>query len=244
MKTTLKGIVPVAALLLVVAMLAASCGGSDSAKNEAIDDDHESIVLDTHDDGDGHEAEDTAAYVDEDADGHEAEDTAAHVDGDGDGHEAEDTAAHVDEDADGHEVEEVAVHTEDGDEGDVVEVTLNAVEGRNWGFDPSAIELAVGQRVKLTLVNDGKAEHDLEIAGLAAEHIEMMGGMAHEEKQGGGHHGEEVIAAHAVPGTAASVMFTPLEAGVFEYACTLPGHKEAGMFGAMTVTSEVVRAAE
>ena len=227
MKTTLKGIVPVAALLLVVAMLAASCGGGDSVRNDVVDDAHESVVLDTHDDGDGHEAEEVAVHDDED------------------GHEAENVAVHADEDAQGHEAEEVAVHNDhEGDDGDVIEVKLNVIEGRHWGFDPAVIEVAVGQRIMLTLVNDGKTEHDVEIAGLAAEHIEKMGGMAHDDSMGAGGHDEDVVAAHAAPGTSASVMFTPLEAGEFELACTLPGHKLAGMVGNLTVTSEVVRATE
>lgn len=160
---------------------------------------------------------------------------AAVHDEDDDGHD--EVVAVLDE-ADGHDggtdVHDDALDVEDGD---VFEITLNVVEGRNWGFDPEVIEISVGQRVKLTLVNDGHAEHDVEVGDLIADHIEIMGGMAHSDRLGGGGHEAGVVAAHAMAGTNSSVIFTPTEAGVYEFACTLPGHKEAGMVGKLIVTN-------
>ncbi|MCH7745830.1 MAG: hypothetical protein IIC84_07155, partial [Chloroflexi bacterium] len=124
----------------------------------------------------------------------------------------------------------------DAEDGDVFEIILNVVEGRHWGFDPEVIEIPVGRRVKLTLVNGGRAEHDVEVSGLMAEHIEIVGGMAHSERLGGGGHEDDVVAAHAMAGAVSSVIFTPTMAGVYEFACTIPGHKEAGMVGKLIVT--------
>ena len=50
-----------------------------------------------------------------------------------------------------------------------------------------------------------------------------------------GHHGEGVVAAHAMPGMSASVMFTPTQIGEYEFYCTIPGHREAGMVGRLIV---------
>ena len=94
----------------------------------------------------------------------------------------------------------------------------------------------MGHRVKLTLVNDGRVEHDVEVAGVPTEDIEVVGAAERHERLGGGHHDDGVIAAHAEPGTTATVLFTPTEVGVFEFACTIPGHKEAGMVGKLVVT--------
>ena len=151
--------------------------------------------------------------------------------------QAEDSASSAHTNEDGHD-EAVEVHDDalDAEDGDVFEITLNVVEGRDWGFDPEVIEISVGQRVKLTLVNDGRAEHDVEVDGLMADHIEIAGGMAHSDKLGGGGHEADVVAAHAMAGTISFVMFTPTKAGVYEFACTLPGHKEAGMVGKLIVT--------
>ena len=150
-----------------------------------------------------------------------------------DGHDEAVAVHDEDDEHDGLPVHDDALDTEDGD---LFEITLNVIEGRNWGFDPEVIEVFVGQRVKLTLVNDGRAEHDVEIDGLMADHIEREGSVAHSDRLGGGGHESDVVAAHAVAGTTSSVIFTPTEAGEYEFACTLPGHKEAGMIGKLIVT--------
>ena len=143
----------------------------------------------------------------------------------------------------GHKLAEEAYVTDGGhhdtavtherEAGRVFEITLDAEE---WRFEPSVVEVPVGHRVKLTLVNDGMVEHDVEIAGVLAEDIEVVGGVERHERLGGGHHNESVVAAHAEPGTTATVMFTATEVGEYDFACTIPGHKEAGMVGTFVVT--------
>ena len=123
------------------------------------------------------------------------------------------------------------------DDSDVLDITLGVIEGREWGFDPPLILIPVGQRVRLTLVNDGRAEHDVEIAALVAEHIEAVG--EEHGRLNGGNHAEDVVATHAMPGTESSVLFTATEAGKFEFACTIPGHREAGMVGTIVVAGNV-----
>ena len=148
----------------------------------------------------------------------------------------------------GHEaVEEANVHEgghhdatlrldPDTEVGELLEITLEAVEGRPWRFKPSVVEVPVGHRVKLTLVNDGLFEHDVEVVGVPTEDIEVVDTAERHERLGGGHHEEGVVAAHAEPGTTATVIFTATEAGEYELTCTIPGHKEAGMVGKLVVT--------
>ena len=223
-------VVVVAALLLGATLLAAACGSQDSA----------ALVEDPGPEG-GVSSDlvlaDSDGHIDEhdDADGAE---TAMH-DEDADGHDGAEAAIHEDDHDNGHDADVVLHDDHDAVDGDIVEITLKAVEGGHWGFDPDVIEVRLGQRVRLTLLNDGNAEHDVEIAGLLADHIQFEGGGAGHEAPGGGHHDAELVAAHAMPGTTASVMFTPLEAGEFEFVCTLPGHKEAGMAGKIIVTSDL-----
>ena len=40
----------------------------------------------------------------------------------------------------------------------------------------------------------------------------------------------------AQPDQEAEVSFTPTEPGTYLFGCTIPGHQEAGMFGALMVT--------
>ena len=140
----------------------------------------------------------------------------------------------VDEHDDGHEDAAITDEYEAEVEG-VLEITINAVEGKPWRFEPSTIEAGVGQRVKLTLVNNGQVEHDVEISSVTAEHIEVVDGAEHGGPAEAGHHDDLVVAAHANPGTVATVMFTPTVAGEYGFACTIPGHKEAGMVGTLLV---------
>ena len=149
----------------------------------------------------------------------------------GRGHEA--TGA-VDGHDGGHATASVT-HESGADAGELVEITLYAVEGRPWRFEPAVVEVPVGHRVKLTLVNDGRAEHDVEIAAVPAD-IEPAGGTADHDRLGGSHHLEGVVAAHTEPGTTATVVFTPTAVGEYEFTCTIPGHKEAGMVGKLVVT--------
>ena len=118
-------------------------------------------------------------------------------------------------------------------EGPVFEITLDAEE---WLFVPAVLEVPVGHRVELTLVNHGMVEHDVEVVGVPVEDIEVVGGAEGHGRLGSGYHDEGAVAAHAEPGTTATVVFTATEVGVYEFACTIPGHKEAGMVGKLVVT--------
>ena len=147
----------------------------------------------------------------------------------GHGHElAKETHGH-----DGGHHDAVVTHEREATEGRVFEITLDAEE---WLFEPAVLEVPVGHRVELSLVNHGMVEHDVEVVGVPVEDIEVVSAVERHERLGGGHHDEGVIAAHAEPGTTATVVFTATEVGEYEFACTIPGHKEAGMVGKLVVT--------
>ena len=141
-----------------------------------------------------------------------------------------------DEGEDAHD-EAAAEDHQEAEEAPVdLEVTLKAVEGPDgWGFEPSLLEIPAGKRVKLTFLNTGKAEHDVEVSDLPAEHIETGTGGEDHDRLGGGGHSADVVAAHAQPGESSVVYFTPTQPGEYEFSCTLPGHKQAGMVGKLVV---------
>lgn len=88
-----------------------------------------------------------------------------------------------------------------------VEVTLTATE---FAYDPSAVEVAAGSEVKFTLANKGTLEHDITIDSLS-------------------------YVLYAAVGESPSSMTPTLAAGTYEFHCSIPGHKEAGMVGTLTV---------
>ena len=84
-------------------------------------------------------------------------------------------------------------------------------------FTPPTIQAKVGQPIKIVLENKGAIEHDIAFPTIKAD------------KPG------PSLKAVAKPGQTATLEFTPTAKGTYEYICTIPGHKEAGMKGTITV---------
>lgn len=138
-----------------------------------------------------------------------------------------DEAAHEEESSEHHD--EASTHEEEGHHEEAVghhheasehaedAVTEDAqavhVAGSEFAFDHSTIEVEANAPVAVSFENIGAAEHDWVLHTLDGEEVE------------GAH-------AHAMPGEEATAVFTP-EAGRYEYWCTIPGHKEAGMAGVL-----------
>ncbi|EKP95826.1 cupredoxin domain-containing protein [Thermaerobacter subterraneus] len=80
-----------------------------------------------------------------------------------------------------------------------------------YAYQPAVIEVRQGTRVRLTLINTGREEHELEIDGYG---IEVAG---------------------LRPGTSVRLIFNADLPGRFELACHMPGHYEKGMRGILVV---------
>ncbi len=87
------------------------------------------------------------------------------------------------------------------------EVHLNVSE---WSFSPKQLQLPAGQPVSLVLDNAGKLEHDVTIPSLN-------------------------VSLKAPAGKSATQIITPTKEGTFDFLCSIPGHKEAGMQGTVMV---------
>jgi nitrite reductase (NO-forming) len=85
-------------------------------------------------------------------------------------------------------------------------VTITATE---FKFGPNSAQVPVGQKVTINLNNTGVVEHDLT--------IDAMG-----------------LSLSAKPGQTASADVTFDKAGAFDFYCSIPGHKDAGMKGTLT----------
>lgn len=84
--------------------------------------------------------------------------------------------------------------------------------------------------MEVTVTNLGAADHDFVIAGLEAKNIKSV-----TAGHGGHSKGSAEIVGHAKPKQTVTVRFTPLGTGDFEIFCSVPGHKEGGMVGVLTV---------
>ena len=109
------------------------------------------------------------------------------------------------------------------------EVQRTTVEMSELKYEPAHLSVKAGRPVEVTIRNVGTTDHDFVVAGLRAKDIKRVTG-GH-----GGHGGGDEIVGHAKPEQAVTVRFTPLQTGDFEIFCSLPGHKEGGMVGVLTV---------
>lgn len=111
-----------------------------------------------------------------------------------------------------------------------IEVDLQATE---FSYGPDRIEVQVGQPVTVRMSNRGTVEHDFVI-----QEIPLQSGVDSGEMPGhdmGNMQVEAAVHAEAMPGLEGVVSFTPAMVGTYEFFCAVPGHREAGMIGTLSV---------
>jgi nitrite reductase (NO-forming) len=80
-------------------------------------------------------------------------------------------------------------------------------------YDPATVTVKNGSPVHLTLSSTGTLIHDWVVDSLDGKKVSV----------------------EAAGGQSASVDFTPAKAGTYQFYCSQPGHREAGMVGTLTV---------
>jgi uncharacterized cupredoxin-like copper-binding protein len=113
--------------------------------------------------------------------------------------------------------------------GRVVQITMGETEA-GMAFAPNRIDVRRGEQIQLVLHNGGELDHELVIGTVEANrrHAEEMAShpdMAHEDPN----------ARRLGPKSSGILRWQFTEAGTFEYACLIPGHREAGMVGTVVV---------
>lgn len=105
------------------------------------------------------------------------------------------------------------------------------VTAENMRFAPDQIQFPAGERVIITLQNKDGVEHDLQVDGLQVEPLDEL-------DRPGEHEGadDSTLALHTSPNGMARLTFRTEQRGTFDFYCTIPGHKEAGMVGELTFT--------
>ncbi|HLO12841.1 MAG TPA: plastocyanin/azurin family copper-binding protein [Pseudoneobacillus sp.] len=108
----------------------------------------------------------------------------------------------------------------------IQEFTVN-IHQSNFAYDPQKMIMKKGQQVRLYLTNHDSIEHDIEINHFPAT--------IKSENHQGQTTNKVDLHLHASPNNQAKMIFTPLQNGIFEFYCTIPGHKERGMTGLIIV---------
>jgi uncharacterized cupredoxin-like copper-binding protein len=110
-----------------------------------------------------------------------------------------------------------------------VQVTMQESEGKML-FSPDKIEVRQGEQIHFVLSNPGELPHEFILASAKEnlEHAAMMQhhpGMEHNDPNG----------KRLQPKASADIFWRFSKKGEFEFACLIPGHREAGMLGKVTV---------
>lgn len=97
-------------------------------------------------------------------------------------------------------------------------------------FAPNKISVKKGEQIRFQVKNEGAIDHEFVLATLEAnlKHAREM------EKNPDMEHDEPNMKRLA-PGKSAEVLWKFSKAGTFDFSCLIPGHRQAGMTGTVTV---------
>lgn len=111
----------------------------------------------------------------------------------------------------------------------VIDVTMREGDGKML-FVPDRVEVRKGEQIRFVIHNQGVLRHEFMLASVADndKHAELMKkypDMEHDDPN----------AKSVEPGKTAEIIWHFTKAGTFEFACLIPGHREAGMHGTVSV---------
>ena len=97
-------------------------------------------------------------------------------------------------------------------------------------FVPDRVDIKKGEQIRFILQNNGVLKHEFMLANVKDndKHAELMKkypDMEHDDPN----------AKSVDPGKTAEILWRFSKGGTFEFACLIPGHREAGMRGTVTV---------
>ena len=97
-------------------------------------------------------------------------------------------------------------------------------------FSPDRLDVKKGEQVRFVIQNKGELKHEFTLATVEDnnKHAELMQkypDMEHDDPN----------AKSVDPGKTAEILWRFSKSGTFEFACLIPGHREAGMHGTVAV---------
>lgn len=97
-------------------------------------------------------------------------------------------------------------------------------------YAPANIEVKRGEQIRFLIRNAGQDDHEFLLATTEENlrHAEQM--KAHPHMQH-----DDPNAVRLTPNKSAEIVWKFTKSGTFEYSCLIPGHREGGMIGKVTV---------
>ena len=103
-------------------------------------------------------------------------------------------------------------------------------EGKKMAFEPARITVRKGEQIRFVLENTGTDDHEFVLATVAEnrKHAALMKKFPDMEH-------DDPNAKRLAPAAHGEILWKFTKAGTFEFACLIPGHREAGMLGKVIV---------
>jgi uncharacterized cupredoxin-like copper-binding protein len=110
-----------------------------------------------------------------------------------------------------------------------VTVVMSDADGA-MKFSPDRLDIKKGEQVRFIIENKGALKHEFTLASVKDndKHAEMMKKFPDMEH-------DDPNAKSVDPGKTAEIVWRFTKTGTFEFACLIPGHREAGMHGSIIV---------
>ncbi len=110
-----------------------------------------------------------------------------------------------------------------------VQVSMHEGDG-TMGYSLKSLDVKRGEQIKFIITNDGALAHEFILANEKdnLKHAALMQkfpDMQHDDPNG----------KSVEPSAKSEILWRFSKPGTFEYACLIPGHREAGMVGKVTV---------
>ena len=104
------------------------------------------------------------------------------------------------------------------------------VKMSEMAYTPLSIEVERGEQIRFVIRNVGEDDHEFLLATTQEnlEHAEDMKKHPHMEH-------DDPNAVRLKPNKSAEIVWKFTKSGTFEYSCLIPGHRESGMIGKVTV---------
>lgn len=111
-----------------------------------------------------------------------------------------------------------------------ITVVMKEAEGNTMIYEPARLTFAKGEQIRFLLINAGDFTHEFMLASMAendkhATLMEKYPDMVHDDVNG----------RTLKPNTRGELLWKFSKSGTFQFACLIPGHREYGMLGSVTV---------
>jgi uncharacterized cupredoxin-like copper-binding protein len=103
-------------------------------------------------------------------------------------------------------------------------------DGKKMAFEPARITVRKGEQIRFVLENAGIDDHEFVLATVEEnrKHAELMKKFPDMEH-------DDPNAKRLAPAAHGEILWKFTKTGTFEFACLIPGHREAGMLGKVVV---------